>query len=655
MSKLEQLESIAATVRDRHGPESIVIMGQDHVFHVPAISTGVLPLDIAIGIGGFPRGRIVEIYGTESSGKSTICLAVMAACQQMGEPAALVDSENTFDPVWADKIGVKVGELLVSQPDSGEEGLGILETLVRTGEVGVVCIDSVAALVPQAELEGDIGDAHVGRQARLMSQALRMLTSVIRKSNCVVIFTNQIREKIGIMFGSPNTTPGGRALRFYASVRVETKRRSYITAGSGKDAPKIGINVGCNIVKNKVAPPFKNTECELYFDRGFDVGAVFCDTSSVPTIVNNLITYNSSINGGSLNIKNASAKIVNNIITGAKSSDSNQRLSRWYKDNLFARYVYDGAKLDNVTYYFGFINNGEPGEVQYSGCAGFNGSVWAETGERFWVEAKSHVDTWGEGGGLNVTVSLDTSEFTIFVKREVDFIYYYCKAILSPIINSFGNANEGLAGVGIVVDNQDNMPLIAYNNVFGNPGGGYAFSDTTETKSAVQFDLTGTNGNISSDPLMNSETYELLNGSPCIDAGIADTTGLGIGETDFLGNPRFFDASAGRLAIVDIGAFEFQDNLVGIEETVIQGDEFRYSIMPNPTNGIFNFRINSEPPEKLTIKLINAQGQVLVIRSLFYPVTNQIEQFDVSHLSKGIYYFVLTTDKHRESRKIVIQ
>lgn len=273
MSKLEQLESIAATVRDRHGPESIVIMGQDHVFHVPAISTGVLPLDIAIGIGGFPRGRIVEIYGTESSGKSTICLAVMAACQQMGEPAALVDSENTFDPVWADKIGVKVGELLVSQPDSGEEGLGILETLVRTGEVGVVCIDSVAALVPQAELEGDIGDAHVGRQARLMSQALRMLTSVIRKSNCVVIFTNQIREKIGIMFGSPNTTPGGRALRFYASVRVETKRRSYITAGSGKDAPKIGINVGCNIVKNKVAPPFKNTECELYFDRGFDVGA----------------------------------------------------------------------------------------------------------------------------------------------------------------------------------------------------------------------------------------------------------------------------------------------------------------------------------------------------------------------------------------------
>lgn len=390
-------------------------------------------------------------------------------------------------------------------------------------------------------------------------------------------------------------------------------------------------------------------------NRGFDVGAVFCDTSSVPTIVNNLITYNSSINGGSLNIKNASAKIVNNIITGAKSSDSNQRLSRWYKDNLFARYVYDGAKLDNVTYYFGFINNGEPGEVQYSGCAGFNGSVWAETGERFWVEAKSHVDTWGEGGGLNVTVSLDTSEFTIFVKREVDFIYYYCKAILSPIINSFGNANEGLAGVGIVVDNQDNMPLIAYNNVFGNPGGGYAFSDTTETKSAVQFDLTGTNGNISSDPLMNSETYELLNGSPCIDAGIADTTGLGIGETDFLGNPRFFDASAGRLAIVDIGAFEFQDNLVGIEETVIQGDEFRYSIMPNPTNGIFNFRINSEPPEKLTIKLINAQGQVLVIRSLFYPVTNQIEQFDVSHLSKGIYYFVLTTDKHRESRKIVIQ
>jgi len=441
---------------------------------------------------------------------------------------------------------------------------------------------------------------------------------------------------------------GGNSLASVSNTTFDNHNRPFeIYVGSNQHG---GISI--NEMSN---PNIQNNV--ITQNKGVNVGAVYCDSTSSARIINNHIIDNSSIFGGSVYAKNASARILNNIITNTKSSDSNERLSRWYKDDLFARYTYDGAKLDYVTYYFGFINNGPPGEVNITGCVGLNNSVWAETGERYWVEAKSDVSQWGEGGGLNATVSMDTSEFTLLIIRQKDFINYYCEVIISPVFTSYGISQEGIAGAGIVVVYQDNIPEIAYNNVYGNAGGGYSYSDTTEIQSDVQFDLTGTNGNISSDPLLNSTTNELINGSPCIDAGTPDTTGLNIGLIDFSGNNRFYDAGANKSAIIDIGAFEFQDTFVGFEEynTISPGEEFSFSIIPNPNNGIFNFRINSNPPERLMIKLINSLGQVILIRCINTPAINQFEQFDVSHLNEGIYHLVISSDKYQRSEKIVVQ
>jgi recombination protein RecA len=279
--RAKALEATLATLRKRFGDGAIMKLGEATTLNVESIPTGALSLDIALGIGGLPRGRIIEIYGPESSGKTTLCQHIIAEAQKKGGVAGFVDVENALDPSYAEKCGIKLDDLYVSQPDTGEQALEITEALVRSQAIDVVVVDSVAALVPRAEIEGEMGDSHMGLQARLMSQALRKLSSAVKQSNCILIFTNQLRQKIGVMFGNPETTTGGMALRFYSSVRLDIRRIQSIKNG----ADVVGNRTRVTVKKNKVAPPFKVAEFDIMYNQGISLAGDVLDLAVQSNIV----------------------------------------------------------------------------------------------------------------------------------------------------------------------------------------------------------------------------------------------------------------------------------------------------------------------------------------------------------------------------------